>query len=129
MKKLLLLLPLTLLLVCCESSRKTHGANDKGCLRGKLVIKGICGQRVIEYIDGDSTGLQLNAAWADESRSDTLKNVFAVANTCDFPESLNVGDTVLFRLSVAEEKVCMQCKAYTPVPEEKNKIEICEALR
>lgn len=110
----------------CHSPKSAGLTADTKCVTGTLAIKGICGQRVISILDGDTTGLQVNPMWVNPGGGDTLKNVFSVSNICDFPSTVNVGDTIKFQITAKEDKECITCKAYTPVPEEKNKIEMCE---
>jgi hypothetical protein len=91
------------------------------CFQGRLVKKGICGQRVIELV-GAGTGLAAARHWRDSLSGKDFENVFTVANPCDFPATVQQGDTFEFRLTRTPGGGCVQCYAYTPVPAEKNNI-------
>jgi hypothetical protein len=117
---------LLIVLMACQNTKPAAASLNNDCITGILMVKGICGQRVINVPSGSTGGLALNASWVNEANGDTLKNVFSVENVCDFPENKQVGDTVKFNIYAGESKECMTCKAYVPVPQEINKIKVCE---
>ena len=92
------------------------------CLKGILVKKGICGQRVIKIISPNKEGVAYASQWKDEFSGKIYENVFTVENLCAFPATINEGDELSFRLTSDKANDCVQCKAYTPVPNEKNSI-------
>jgi len=95
-----------------------------GCLQGKIVKKGLCGQLVVQLLSQQADGLQIAAAWHDSSTGTTHQNVFSVANYCDQPQNLSVGQIINFSVQSSTTKDCAICQAYTPIPEEKTPIQI-----
>ncbi len=95
--------------------------NDQ-CLKGILVKSGICGQRVIEITSQNKNGVTYAAQWTDELSKKTYKNVFTVENSCAFPAAIKEGDEFSFKLTSDTSNDCVQCRAYTPVPNEVNSI-------
>ncbi|MEP7258204.1 MAG: hypothetical protein ABI687_07450, partial [Flavitalea sp.] len=98
------------------------------CYQGILKIKGPCGQRVIGLLSSDTGAVITDTAWTNETTGESIKKAFSVTNVCDFPEKLNVGDTVYFKLIKEPVKICNVCFAFIPVPESKNNVQAgCEA--
>ena len=91
------------------------------CLKGRLVIKGICSNYVIQLVEGHASGLQLAASWTDETTGKTYQNVFALASKCSFPDMAE-GAEFYFTLADKPEEGCNVCLAYRPVPEVGNHI-------
>ncbi|MCW3088405.1 MAG: hypothetical protein JWQ78_1791 [Sediminibacterium sp.] len=94
----------------------------KTCFSGKLVKRGICGQRVIQVLSDAKKGLEYARTWTDSLSGRQYTNVFTVSNACDFPASVKDGDTLSFALTAVPPSICVTCYAYTPVPVEKNRI-------
>lgn len=92
------------------------------CLKGILVKKGICGQRVIKITSQNKEGVAYAAQWKDDISGKNYENVFTVDNSCSFPASIKEGDEVTFKVTSDKTNDCVQCAAYTPVPNEKNSI-------
>ena len=92
------------------------------CYTGKLVKRGICGQRVVHLVDGPQQGLAFARSWTDSLSGKQYMNVFAVSNTCDFPASIKQDEEFSFSLTTTPGSGCVQCQAYTPVPGEKNDV-------
>ena len=92
------------------------------CLKGVLVKKGICGQRIVKVLSQEKNGIKLASSWKDESSGKTFTDVFSVENICTFPSSISEGGEFTFKLSSVKENDCITCQAYTPVPAEKNSI-------
>jgi len=104
---------------------KFAASSDTPCtLEGRLVKKGICGQYVVQYLSGDTSGLSKSKQWTDPSKGKVYYDVFTVANPCDFKETIQEGAIFSFSLSRATSKNCTLCEAYTPVPYTKNKINL-----
>ena len=85
------------------------------CYKGRLEIKGICANYTIAVLEGDMDPSRLEATWTDENTSKTYRNVFALASSCSFPDTIQEGDTFYFTLSNTKED-CMVCQAYYPKP-------------
>lgn len=117
MKPLIVLL-LTAFIAC---SPKPQSASTT-CLKGKLVKRGICGQRVIELIGEPVEALAMATQWTDSLSGKNYNNVFTVGNLCDFPASIQEGEEFNFTITTTPASNCATCFAYTPTPKEKNNI-------
>lgn len=82
---------------------------------GRLEIDGICGNYTIKALNGGLDTTQVQANWTDPTTNISYTNVFGLSNPCDFPDSLQAGDTFEFRL-MAPSSSCIQCLAYYPTP-------------
>ena len=114
-----LLLALFTLLTAATCNPKIETALAANCFKGKLVIKGICMNYVVQLVEGDSTRLQLARTWIDETTDKTYNNVFALASKCNFPE-MQEGDEFYFTVSETDTTNCNVCMAYRPVPDARN---------
>jgi len=117
------LLILTLLLnLACEKSSSTSAE----CIKGKLVLQGICMNYVIEILEGNVDKSLYEASWQNPITSTTYQNVFGLASICTFPSTIKEGDEFYF--SIPKNPVvqtCAQCLAYSPIPNKRISIEIC----
>ncbi len=114
-----------LLMVSCSCNKAGSGASSKTaveCLEGRLVKRGICGQYVIEVLSPGARGMEVAASWNDPSSGISYKNVFTVANPCDFPGTIKQGDAFRFAPGTSGKTACGLCEAYTPTPAAKNVI-------
>lgn len=91
--------------------------------RGKLEIKAICMNYTVSVLDKIDT-LNVVANWTDETTKKSYKNVFALANPCNFPDSIKQGDEFYFVIDTLSTKPCMVCMAYYPTPGKKLPIKI-----
>jgi hypothetical protein len=96
------------------------------CLKGKLVLKGICMNYVIELVDGNIDTSLIEKLWVNPMTKAEYENVFGLASICTFPENIAEGQEFYFTvLKLVEPSTCMQCKAYAPTPDKKLHISIC----
>jgi hypothetical protein len=109
-----------LLLAFIACSPKPQNANS--CFKGKLVKRGICGQRVIQLLSEPVDAVIMATQWTDSLSGKQYQNVFTVANPCDFPASIKEGEEFNFSITTLPGENCATCYAYTPVPKENNKI-------
>ncbi len=119
MKRILFLIALLPLFQMCATRPKT---DEKTCFTGKLVKRGICGQRVVQLIGQPSGGLAVAVNWTDSLSNKPYENVFAVGNECDFPATIKEGEEFNFTMTTQPASNCIQCKAYTAIPEQRNHI-------
>ena len=121
------------ILSCCllSSSVLTSGCNSKfvsadSLLKGKLVIKELCGHYVVQVISGRLDTAYVTNGWNDEKRNKTYDNVFSVSNRCSFPAAdMKEGDEFEFRIDrnpVQED--CAVCMAYYPTPPKRNAVRV-----
>ena len=55
------------------------------------------------------------------------KNIFALGSICTFPATIAEGQEFYFSiLDKPDTSVCVQCKAYSPVPDKMLHISICK---
>lgn len=135
MKTTIILLLFALGSVCLTNCHPPNGTkqanispeNADTCFKGKLVVSGLCKQRVIEVLSENTGNLSLNAAWTNPEDGKVYRNAFNVRNVCDFPGKVKTGDTISFKIIAAQKKECSVCLAYIPVPDSSNIIEVgCE---
>ena len=119
--KTIFIILLALSLQMCATRPQTK---QRGCFKGKLVKRGICGQRVIQLLSEPSAGIAFAVNWTDSLSGKQYAKVFSVGNTCDFPVSVKEGDEFSFTLTNIPAPDCIQCYAYTPVPAEKNNVAV-----
>ncbi|MEO8172178.1 MAG: hypothetical protein ABI581_03810 [Sediminibacterium sp.] len=94
------------------------------CFKGRLVKKGICGQRVIQLLSEPVDAIPMARNWTDSMSGKKYQNVFTVANPCDFPAAVKEGEDLTFSITTTPGSGCITCYAYTPVPGENNAIVI-----
>ncbi|MHA8097951.1 hypothetical protein VR479_01485 [Aquirufa aurantiipilula] len=109
------------------SSCKREELPKTTCLKGRLALKGICMNYVIEVVEGQVDSSQVEMLWKNPMSGKTYTQAFALKSICSFPENIKEGDEFYFSISpLPEDKTCAQCKAYSPVPAKGLSIEICE---
>ena len=111
-----------LLNISCNKSNNTLLT----CFKGKLVLKGICMNYVIQIIEGDVDKSLFESLWQNPVNNTSYQNVFGLASICNFPSTINEGDEFYFSIPKRPiVQTCAQCKAYSPIPSKKINIEIC----
>ncbi|MDF5690800.1 hypothetical protein [Aquirufa aurantiipilula] len=109
------------------SSCKREELPKTTCLKGRLALKGICMNYVIEVVEGQVDSSQVEMLWKNPMSGKTYTQAFALKSICSFPENIKEGDEFYFSISpLPEDKMCAQCKAFSPVPAKGLSIEICE---
>ena len=111
MYKLNLVLFILLSFSCSKEQEK-----DENFYLGKLVKQGICMNYVIEVEDPNFPTELIERSWIDEFSKIEYNNVFTLESVCDFPETINEGDSFKFILGNTNTDLCAVCEAYTPVP-------------
>jgi len=109
--------------ISCNKSNNTSVA----CFKGKLVLKGLCMNYVIQITEGDVDKALYESSWQNPSTNTTYQNVFGLASTCTFPTTIKEGDEFYF--SIPKNPIvptCADCMAYSPTPSKKINIEICK---
>ena len=112
---------LFLLAITAENCTNKAGSNE---YKGRLEIAGICRNYTLSMITEKTDTTLVNATWIDEASGKTYTNAFGLANPCDFPSDIKVGDEFLFTIDSAQTKDCMTCMAYYPTPPKKISIKI-----
>jgi hypothetical protein len=111
-----------LLNISCNKSNYTI----QNCFKGKLVLKGLCMNYVIQIIEGDVDKALYESSWQNPSTKTTYQNVFGLGSICTFPSTINEGDEFYFSIPKSSiVQTCAQCMAYSPTPSKKISIEIC----
>jgi hypothetical protein len=93
---------------------------------GKLVVKGICMNYVIQVNDDNFPSNMLEENWTNEFSEIGYQNVFALKSVCDFPEDIEEGDTFSFLIDNDKEILCPVCLAYSPIPRKSVSITVTE---
>lgn len=125
MKFFLILSGLFLLTVSAENCNgKKTDANTR--YKAKLEIKAICMNYTLRLLEGEADTSIVTPEWTDETTGKAYKNVFALANPCEFPADINEGDEFYFLIDTAKNKDCAVCMAYYPTPPKKTFIKVVE---
>ncbi|CAM4203363.1 hypothetical protein EWU23_04560 [Cytophagaceae bacterium 50C-KIRBA] len=116
-----------LLSVWLCSACKREELPHSSCLKGRLAVKGICMNYVIEVIEGQVDSSQVEKLWKNPMTGKTYTQAFALRSICSFPENMKEGDEFHFNIAaLPEDKMCAQCKAYSPVPSRGLSIKLCD---
>jgi len=111
-----------LLNISCNKSNDTI----QNCFKGKLVLKGLCMNYVIQIIEGDVDKALYESSWQNPSTKTTYQNVFGLGSICTFPSTINEGDEFYFSIPKSSiVQTCAQCMAYSPTPSKMIYIQIC----
>ena len=111
-----------LLNISCNKSDNISAA----CFKGKLVLKGICMNYVIQITGGDVDNTMYESSWQNPLTNTTYQNVFGLTSICTFPSSIKEGDEFYFSIPKNQiVQTCVQCQAYSPIPSKRISIEIC----
>ncbi len=120
MKKLLF----CCLLLCACDNRPSYPPEI--CYKGRLSLKGLCGNYVFELIDGSIDSSKLEAEWKNPETGKIYKNAFAIIDPCVIPAEIKEGDTLSFKLNLNQiPSDCVTCKAFSPTPKKALPISIC----
>jgi hypothetical protein len=121
-----LLFALAAIYLFCTAEKCNSSKQDKvnGTFKGRLEIQGICMNYTLSLLEENADTSLVTPTWKDEHSGKTYKNVFGLANPCDFPKELKVGDEFSFSIDTAKGKDCMVCMAYYPTPPKKLSIKI-----
>jgi hypothetical protein len=112
--------------VLLNSSCNKSNDTIQNCFKGKLVLKGLCMNYVIQIIEGDVDKALYESSWQNPSTKTTYQNVFGLGSICTFPSTINEGDEFYFSIPKSSiVQTCAQCMAYSPTPSKKISIEIC----
>lgn len=100
---------------------------DSTCYKGKLVLKGICGNAVVQVLDNRMNPAFFEKVWKDESTGIVYNNVMGNANPCSFPGEIKEGQEFYFRIDppTSLPSDCVNCLAMSPTPQTRQYIQIC----
>ena len=113
MNKFIYLFALLFILSC---SKKNSDSELESSYKGKLVVKGICMNYVIQVLDSDFDSSLIELNWTNEFSDISYTNVFALGSVCDFPEDIDEGDEFNFIIDNSKDNNCAVCLAYSPTP-------------
>ena len=128
MTRLMLILFSVLSVMSCDKQQEIQQVvADSTCYKGKLVLKGICNNAVVEVMDDRMNPTFYEKTWKDESTGIVYKNVMGNANYCTFPGDLKEGQEFYFRIDLPTSLPadCANCKALSPTPQTRQYIQIC----
>jgi len=107
-------------LSCSKIDAKTD------CIKGKLLINGICGNITIQVMSGKIDSNLIEKSWEDPETSKKYENVFALKSICTFPSNLKEGDEFYFVIdNDPKGSECPRCLAYRPIPPKSLMIRVC----
>jgi len=113
MNKFIYLFALLFILSC---SKNNSDSELESSYKGKLVVKGICMNYVIQVLDSDFDSSLIELNWINEFSDISYTNVFALGSVCDFPEDIDEGDEFNFIIDNSKDNNCAVCLAYSPTP-------------
>ena len=113
MNKFIYLFARLFLLSC---SKNNSDSELESSYKGKLVVKGICMNYVIQVLDSDFDSSLIELNWTNEFSDISYTNVFALGSVCDFPEDIDEGDEFNFIIDNSKDNNCAVCLAYSPTP-------------
>lgn len=116
---------LTMFLVLSSCSRKELNDCESEVFKGKLALKGICMNYVIQLVDGDLDPSLYEKQWTNPFDEQTYTNIFALESVCTFPSSIEEGDEFFFVIK-KETQNCAVCEAYSPTPNKRISIKVCD---
>lgn len=128
MTRLKLILFSVLSVMSCDKQQEIQQVvADSTCYKGKLVLKGICNNAVVEVMDDRMNPAFYEKTWKDESTGIVYSNVMGNANYCTFPGDLKEGQEFYFRIDLPTSLPadCANCKALSPTPQTRQYIQIC----
>lgn len=128
MTRLMLILLSVLSVMSCDKQQEIQQVvADSTCYKGKLVLKGICNNAVVEVMDDRMNPAFYEKTWKDESTGIVYRNVMGNANYCTFPGDLKEGQEFYFRIDLPTSLPadCANCKALSPTPQTRQYIQIC----
>lgn len=102
-----------------------RGNLPANCFKGRLEVKAICGNYTISVLEGTIDPSQVEASWTDENTKKTYRNVFALGNPCNFPDSIREGQEFYFTPGATAQN-CVVCQAYYPKPAKSLSIRVLE---
>ena len=101
------------------SENQISSFNLENLVKGKLAIKGICMNYVIEVLSNNVDQSLIEKSWTNEFTEISYENVFGLGSICDFPENIGEGDEFNFSIIEENDQICANCKAYSPTPKKK----------
>ena len=100
---------------------------ETDCIKGKLLINGICSNITIQVMSGKIDSNLIEKSWEDPETSKKYENVFALKSICTFPSNLKEGDEFYFVIdNDPKGSECPRCLAYRPVPPKGLMIRVCK---
>ena len=99
---------------------------ETDCIKGKLLINGICSNITIQVMSGKIDSNLIEKSWEDPETSKKYENVFALKSICTFPSNLKEGDEFYFVIdNDPKGSECPRCLAYRPIPTKSLMIRVC----
>lgn len=118
--------PILMIFLVLSACNKNELYNcESEVYRGKLLIKGICMNYVIQLVDGDLDASLYEKQWTNPFDEQSYTNVFALESICTFPSSIEEGEEFNFVLN-EETQNCAVCLAYSPTPNKGISIKVCD---
>ena len=97
-------------------------------IQGRLAVKGICMNYVIEVLDPINPEW-VEAEWVHPDTQVSYANAFILGSVCTFDDSLNEGNLLYFEASPEPfegDENCAVCLAYSPTPSKTLYLRLCE---
>jgi hypothetical protein len=123
-----MILPIAAMLILGTTAKNCSSEKKPGQeqFKGRLEIQGICMNYTIGLLEGRADTSIVTQEWTDDHTGKKYRNVFGLANPCQFPKSLKEGDEFYFTIDTTRPADCIVCMAYYPTPPKKISIKIIE---
>jgi hypothetical protein len=118
MKKVIILLCVTLILLSCKKE------GEQPIIKGKLVYRS-CATIVVQILDSNYYSAAQDT-WKESTSKQEYQHVFAVSNQCSFPNSIAIGQEFKFQI-VSEDpknKDCVLCALWDNPPQKSHLIKV-----
>jgi hypothetical protein len=103
--------------------KKNNNSYAGECIKGRL-IDALCGNIIVQVIDGDYNPSLVVNNWHDPQSGNTYDKVFAVSNFCDISGIIK-GQEFNFHFEAGTAlNTCPVCAAIRPLPPKANMIKV-----
>lgn len=110
----------------CNKVDSNEAAVDPICYKGKLIMRGLCGNAVVQVLDPNLNPSFYEASWRDPMTGIVYENVMGNLNYCSFPSDVQENSIIYFTIEYPTTvPACAQCKAYSSSPEKRQYIRVC----
>lgn len=110
----------------CNKVDSTDIVVDPICYKGKLIMRGLCGNAVVQVLDPNMPSTFYEASWKDPMTGTVYEKVMGNLNYCSFPGDIKENTVIYFTVEYPNVPMCaQQCKAYSPSPEKRQYIRVC----
>ena len=113
-------------LILCLFSLSCEKQGEVRCYKAKLLLRGICGNAVVQILDTTLDRNLYEASWKHAFTGVVYENVAGSLDPCTFPGDLKEGQEFSFTIGPSDQTSgCAVCMAYNPTPTKKLNLIVC----